>query len=621
MNYITIENVTRTYGEKVLFKNITFYIGKGQKAALIAKNGTGKSTLMRILTGKEQPEGPEGKIIVHKGIRVSYLEQEPAFNDAHNVLEAAFSGDHPAINAIRGYEKALLHPENETALQAAITEMDDQKAWDQEARCKEILSKLNINFFERNVNELSGGQRKRLALARILIEEPDLLILDEPTNHLDLDMIEWLEKYLQQTNLTLFLVTHDRYFLQSVCNVIYEMERGNLYKYTGTYSDYLDKKALREENEAANLDKNKNIMRRELEWMRRQPKARGTKAKSRIDDFYELEEKTKVKINQEAVEIMVKTERMGSKILEAHNISKSFGGQKIIERFDYKFKRKDRVGIIGPNGTGKSTFLNILTGGMPPDSGKIVIGDTVVFGYYTQSGMNLAEDKRVIEVITDIAEFIPLEKGRKMTAAQLLEKFLFSRGQQQVYVSQLSGGERRRLYMLTILMNNPNFLILDEPTNDLDIVTLNVLEDFLEDFPGCLLIVSHDRYFMDKLVEHLFVFEGDGIISDFPGNYTDYRASLDSIAAVQNTKTQESKEPVASIAPKDTLSYDERKEIKRIENELKKLEDKKSEITNKFNDAGISPAEIEKLSNELGLINEQIESKEFRWMELAEKAG
>ena len=625
MNYLTLENISKAYGEKVLFSNISLHIDKGQKIALVAKNGTGKSTLMRVVNGSEAPEGENAKIELRKDIRIGFLVQDPDFKSYHSIMDAVFDSDNEKVKAIKAYEKALLNTEDAEAMQNAMAKMEDLKAWDFEARIKEILSKLNILQLGQHVSVLSGGQKKRLALAKILIEEPEFLILDEPTNHLDLDMIEWLEEYLQQAKLTVFMVTHDRYFLERVCNTIIELDRGVLYRYKGNYSEFLEKKATREDVEDRTLDHTKKLLNRELQWIRRQPKARGTKAKSRVTSFYDIKEKASQKIANDKLQIDIKGNRLGSKIVEAHYISKSYDDLLLIDNFDYKFRKKERVGIVGANGAGKSTLLKLLTKEIRPSSGKVVVGDTVVFGYYSQDGIKLKEDRRVLDVVQDIAEYIPLEKGIKLSASQMLERFLFPPKQQQVYVSQLSGGERRRLYLLTVLMKNPNFLILDEPTNDLDIITLNILEDFLIDFPGCLIIVSHDRYFMDKLVEHLFIFEGNGKIKDYNGNYSDYRV-------IQKGKDQE-KNRVERKAEKDLnkknkeaakedsqkLSYEERKEMNRLEKEIKKLEAKKVTIGERFNDTqNLTPEDIQKLSKELNEIDKTIEEKEARWLELAE---
>ena len=625
MNYLTLEHVTKRYGEKVLFEDLTLHISRGDKVALVAKNGSGKSTLLRVIAGIEGVEGEQASVLLHRDVRTGFLDQDPDFYGKDSVLEAVFDHDNPMMTAVREYESALLHPEQEERLQSALSKMDDLKAWDFEATVKEVLFKLDIQDLSQKVSTLSGGQRKRLALARLIIDDPDFLILDEPTNHLDLEMTEWLEEYLQRSGLTLFMVTHDRYFLDRVCNVIVELEGGQLYIHRGNYTHFLESKAIREEVEARTLERNKKLYSRELEWIRRMPKARGTKAKARVDQFEILKDKVSGKRTQEEVQMEIKGNRLGGKILELHNVSKSFGDRRIIQHFDYKFRKGERVGIVGPNGAGKTTFLQILTGALRPDSGKVVVGDTISFGYFTQSGIQLKEDKRVIDVVRDVAEFIPLAKGQKLTAPALLERFLFSRAQQQVFVSQLSGGERRRLYLLTILMDNPNFLILDEPTNDLDIITLNVLEDFLFDFPGCLVIVSHDRYFMDKIVDHLFVFEGEGRIRDYNGKYTDYRITKK--REEQERKRAEAAVREKTVAPdkrsggqENALSHDQRKELKRLEKELAKLENEKKEKTARFSDSDLTSEQINRLSVELGDLNKRIEELEERWMLLAEQA-
>lgn len=624
MNYLSLEHVTRTYGEKVLFKDLSLQISKGQKVALVAKNGSGKSTLLRVIAGLETPEGEAAEVLMRRDIRVGYLVQEPDFYEADTVLDAVLDSDNPLVQVVKRYERALLGAGDEAEMQAVLLQMDDLKAWDVEARIKEILFKFNISQLDQLVGNLSGGQKKRLALAKLIIDEPELLILDEPTNHLDLDMIEWLETYLQQPNLTLFMVTHDRYFLERICNHIVELEHGRLYRYTGNYSDYLEKRAIRQETESAELEKNRKLLSRELDWVRRSPQARTTKAKSRVDAYYHLEEKVSNVPVSKDIQIDIQGQRLGKKIVELHNVSKHYGDLKIVEGFDYKFKKKERVGIVGPNGVGKTTFLKIITKEIRPDTGKVVIGDNTVFGYYTQDGIQLAEDKRVIDVVQDIAEYIPLEKGQKLSAAQLLERFLFSRKQQQVYVSQLSGGERRRLFLLTVLMQNPNFLILDEPTNDLDIVTLNVLEDFLMDFPGCLIVVSHDRFFMDKIVDHLFVFEGEGRIRDFNGDYSEYRELQKELDREQRrterAEQQKTKAVEETQRERPRLSQEERKEMNKLEKEIKRLETRKTEIMDAFNATDLTPDRIEQLGRELSTLNTDLEEKEMRWLELAELA-
>ncbi len=623
MNYLTLENVSRSYGEKVLFQNVSLQINKGEKVALIAKNGSGKTTLMRVIAGIEPSEGAVSKVLFRKDIRIGFLQQEPDLYEKHNALEAIFDSDMEVVQVVKRYERAMLYPDDAKEMQEALSRMDDLKAWDFEAKAKEILFKFNITDLEQPIATLSGGQKKRLALAKLLIEEPEFLILDEPTNHLDLDMIEWLESYLSQQNITLFMVTHDRYFLQNICNHILELDRGQLYRYTGGYSDFLEKKAHRMENEAVVLDKTKKFYKKELEWMRRMPKARTTKSSAREGRFYEIKEKAHRQNEQDEIQIEIKGQRLGSKILELHYISKAYSDLKIIEDFHYKFKKGERVGIVGKNGIGKSTFLRMLTGEERPDTGKVVVGETVVFGYYTQDGIDasLDGDKRVLDFITDIAEYIPMDKGRKLTAGQLLERFLFPRPQQQVYISQLSGGERRRLYLLSILMRNPNFLILDEPTNDLDVITLNILEEWLLEFPGCVLIVSHDRFLLDKLCDHLFVFEGNGRVKDYNGRYMDYRAMQ--LAQERQRKELEKPKQGKPNEPKirtgSGLTNKEKNELKRLERDMEALETRKQKIHAAFAEPGISVDDIEKLSKELKVLEATLEEKETRWMELEDR--
>ncbi len=622
MNYLTIENISKSFGENILFENLSFHIAKGEKVAFVARNGMGKSTLLKIIIGEESAEGEQAMVRLHKDVKLVYLDQSPELNDKQTVLEAVFETDNPTLTAIRNYEMCLLRPKEEEALQAALAKMDELEAWDYEVQIKQILFKLNINDLEQSIATLSGGQQKRVALAKVLIDEPDFLILDEPTNHLDLEMIEWLENYLTKTNLTLFMVTHDRYFLERVCDTIIELDEGQIYRYRGNYSHFLIKKQERKEHQVRDVVRARSLMRTELDWMRKQPKARGTKGKARIDAFYELEDRASKNIKEESLKMDIKTTRMGSKILELHNISKGYGDLKLIEKFNYKFKKKDRVGIIGKNGAGKSTLLNLLLQLDKPDTGKIVKGETVQFGYYSQDGIQLSEQKKVIEVVRDIAEYIPIEgKGRNITASVLLEHFLFPKEQHYTFVHKLSGGERRRLYLLTILMQNPNFLILDEPTNDLDILTLNVLEEFLMEFKGCLVVVSHDRYFMDKLVEHTFVFEGDGLIRDFPGNYTQYRDKLETEAQQpkENDEPKKKKSTEPEAKKDHQISREQRKAINRVENQIKKLENQKTELSAKFGDPNLNPNDIPALAKELEQIKQQIEEKEMEWMEMVEE--
>jgi ABC transport system ATP-binding/permease protein len=618
--YLELENVSKSYGEKILFEGISLPLNKGNKVALVAKNGTGKTTLLRVAAGVDLPEGVGSRVYVHRDARMAYLSQDPDFDPRQTVIDAVLDGDSPVVRATRRYERALILPDMEADLQAALVEMDDHKAWDFEARVKEVLSKLKINRFDQKIGSLSGGQRKRLALAQIIIHEPDLLILDEPTNHLDLDMIEWLEEYLSQPGLTLLMVTHDRYFLERVCDHIIELEYGKLYRYSGNYTAFLEKKAIRQETGQSEWEKDRKLLKRELEWCNRSPQARTTKAKSRIDAAELLREKVENHSVDKELQIEIKGQRLGKKILEAHHIGKAYDGVPIVEGFTYKFSQGERVGIVGPNGVGKSTFLKMLLQEVRPDAGKVVIGGNTLFGYYGQEGMQLAQDKRVIDVVRDIAEFIPLEKGQKLTAAQLLERFLFSRAQQQVFVSQLSGGEKRRLYLLTILMTNPNFLVLDEPTNDLDILTLNVLEDFLLEFPGCVLIVSHDRYFLDKLVDHLFIFEGKGHIRDFLGDYSDYRELQKQQDREQRRqeRSEQQQRKTEAVRLQPGLNPEQKKELKRLEKQIAELERQKQEVSLQFEQADLTADRITELSKQLGKLQEELELKELRWMELAE---
>ncbi|TLF45789.1 ABC-F family ATP-binding cassette domain-containing protein [Maribacter aurantiacus] len=621
MNLLTVENISKSYGELVLFQDLSFGINKDQKIALIAKNGTGKTSILNILSGSDQPDS--GQVNYRKGIRVSFLDQEPVMNADLTVEETIFASDNEILKVIANYEKALSNPEDTEAYQKAFEAMDRFEAWDFETQYKQILFKLKLEDLHAKVGKLSGGQKKRLALANALINRPDLLILDEPTNHLDLEMIEWLEEYFKKENLTLFMVTHDRYFLERVCIEIIELENGKLYSYKGNYSYYLEKKEARLELEAVEQHKTEILYKKELSWMRRQPKARTTKSKSRIDDFHVIKEKASQRRKEHEVQLELNMERMGNKIIEIHKVSKSYPNKVILEKFDYSFTKGERVGIIGKNGTGKSTFLNILTGRDKPDNGKVVIGDTIKFGYYTQKGIQIKEGQKVIDVIREFGDYIPLMKGRQISAQQLLERFLFDRKKQYDFVEKLSGGERKRLYLCTVLIQNPNFLILDEPTNDLDIVTLNVLESFLLDFPGCLIVVSHDRYFMDKIVDHLFVFKGEGVIEDFPGNYSDYRTYEDS-KVIEQREQKEKSEPVKNTwkePEKYKLSYLEQKEYKNLEKEIKQLEAKKLEIQDKFTDTSLSGEEIEALSIELGELSDTIDQKTERWFELADQKG
>ena len=618
MNLLTVENISKSYGELVLFSDISFGINKDQKIALIAKNGSGKTSILNIMSGKDTSE--TGQVTTRKGIKISFLEQEPDLNPNLTVEQTIFTTDNEILKVIAAYEKAVENPDNTTQYQKAFEAMERLNAWDFETQYKQILFQLQLSDLNAKVSTLSGGQKKRLALANALLNKPDLLILDEPTNHLDLEMIEWLEAYFAKESITLFMVTHDRYFLDRVCNEILELDNNQLYTYKGNYSYYLNEKEARMEREAVEQQKTKMLYKKELEWMRRQPKARTTKSKSRIDDFAEIKQRAHQRRKDHEVQLELNMERLGSKILELHNISKSYGDKTILNKFDYNFTKGERVGIIGKNGTGKSTFLNIITQQESVEGGKVVVGDTVKFGYYTQKGIPDKEGQKVIDVIREFGDYIPLKKGRQISAQQLLERFLFDRKKQYDFVEKLSGGERKRLYLCTVLIQNPNFLILDEPTNDLDIVTLNVLESFLLDFPGCLIVVSHDRYFMDKIVDHLFVFRGEGIIEDFPGNYSDYRVYESSkvIEERENkTTTSEKTENNWRDTSGGKLSYSEQKEYKQLEKDIQKLEEKKEALQHNFTDPDLDGDAIAKLSIELKEVTDAIEEKTERWFELS----
>ncbi len=626
MNYVSVENIAKSYGELVLFENISFGINKDQKIGFVAKNGSGKTSLLHILAALDAPD--TGQVISRKGITISFLPQEPNLDPTLTIEETIFASDNRTLKTIQSYEKALLNMEDQDAYQKAFEAMDAVQAWDFETQYKQILFKLKLDDLDRKVKMLSGGQKKRLALAVLLLSKPDLVILDEPTNHLDLEMIEWLEEYFKKENLTLFMVTHDRYFLENVCNEIVELEDGVLYGYKGNYAYYLENKESRRATEAAELAKTKQLYKKELEWMRRQPKARTTKSKSRIDDFYKIKEAAHKRRSEHEVQLEINMERLGGKILEFHKVSKSFDDLTILDKFEYVFKTGERVGIIGKNGTGKTTFLNIITGALSPDNGKVIVGDTVKFGYYTQSGIQAKEGQKVLDVIKEFGDFIPLKKGRIISAGQLLERFLFDGKRQHDFVEKLSGGERKRLYLCTVFIQNPNFLILDEPTNDLDVVTLNVLENFLLDFPGCLLVVSHDRYFMDKIVDHLFVFKGNGVIENFPGNYSDFRAYEGGIdkafAKAEKTPLTQIEESSEKVSWKEkqhsgNLSYQEQKEHAKLERDIAKLEQDKTEKEKVFLDPSLSQDQITEESKKLQEIISQIEAKEERWFELSSK--
>jgi ATP-binding cassette subfamily F protein uup len=618
MNYLSAESVSKSFSDKWLFKNVSIGISKGERVALVGVNGSGKSTLLNILSGIMPPD--EGKVSVRKEITVGYLGQHPQFEENKTVLDTLFSSKNPALEAVKAYEQAL---EGVGNLDQAIERMEALKAWDYEVKIKQIMGKLGIHDLEKPVKHLSGGQRKRVAMARVLIEQPDLLIMDEPTNHLDLDTIEWLENLIATQQQTLLLVTHDRYFLDRVANEIVEINNGQLFRYKGNYSYFLEKKAERELAQEAETDKAKNLMRKELEWMRRQPKARGTKSKSRIDAFYELKDKASRQNNSSTIELSMKAVRQGGKVIEVEKINKNFSGQSVVKDFSYVFKKMDRIGVIGKNGVGKTSFLNMLTGKIQPDSGTIDKGATTTIGYYTQDELSFKEDQRVIDVVLEIAEVVTMANGQVVTASQFLQYFLFTGAMQYSVVSKLSGGEKRRLQLLKILIKNPNFLILDEPTNDLDIVTLNILEDFLQNFPGCLIIVTHDRYFMDQLVDHLFVFEGEGKIKDFPGNYTDYREWLEEEKKELSTTKQAfapvlSKSELVQNTGKKKITFKEKQEYEQLEKEINQLEKQKKQLIEKMNNGSVNHQELAQSASQVEDIDRQLAAKSDRWLELAE---
>lgn len=635
MNYLSAETISKAFSDRWLFRNISFGVSKGEKVAIVGPNGVGKSTLLNILAGSLTPD--EGRVSTRKEITIGFLSQNPDFDLNLTILDTLFSTQHPALRAIKSYEQAMAHPEDMDLLETAITQMDATKAWDYETQVKQMLGALDIHDLDKTVGQLSGGQRKRVALARVLIEQPDLIILDEPTNHLDLQAIEWLEDYLSSQNMTLLLITHDRYFLDAVTNVIVEIDQGQLYRYQGNYGYFLEKKGEREAQQTAETDKARNLMRKELEWMRRMPKARGTKAKYRVDAFYDLQAKAAGNKAAAQMELSVQTKRLGGKIIELEKVSKSFDGKMLVRDFSHVFKKQDRIGIVGRNGVGKTTFLNMLTGSLLPDSGTIDRGETMQFGYYTQQELVYKENQRVIELVQEIAEVITVAGGQTMTASQFLNLFLFPPAKQWDLVAKLSGGEKRRLQLLRVLIKNPNFLILDEPTNDLDLATMNVLEEFLDSFGGCLILVSHDRYFMDRLVEHLFVFEGDGNIRDFPGNYTDYREWLEEkeaqekvqekkIVSAKTAKPAEANRQPTPVAvetpkiPKRKLSFKEQKEYETLEKEIAELERQKAQIIVKMTAGSSSHAELSAWAKENQTIERQLETKSGRWLELGEFA-
>jgi len=627
MHYLTAESLSKSHGVKPLFEGLTFHVEEGDKIALVARNGFGKSSLMRILAGRDTADS--GRLWIHKDVTMVYLEQEPPFMEKSTVLENVFHHEHPVLDAIRDYEAADEKGDPEV-LAKSIERMDELGAWDFDAKVRQILGRLGVRQLHQTMETLSGGQRKRVALARTLIDigfEPRhvLLMMDEPTNHLDVEMVEWLESHLNRERVTLLLVTHDRYFLDAVCDEIWELDAGGLQVHRGDYADYLERKAARMESDAASIEKARNLYRRELDWMRRQPQARTTKSKSRQDRFYDVEAKASQRIEQKDMQLQVKMTRLGGKVAELKKVYKSYGDKTILKGFDYTFKKGERVGVIGKNGAGKSTFLNILLGNETADSGKVNIGETVVFGHFSQQGLRIKEDMRVIEYVKAIAESFPLAGGGSLSASQFLERFLFPPEQQYTPVSRLSGGERKRLQLLSILFRNPNFLMLDEPTNDLDLPTMGVLENFLEDYEGCLLIVSHDRYFMDRLVDHLLVFEGEGVVSDFPGNYARYREQLASTEKQPSRDKPQQKptEKVGEDEPKPEtakrkMGFKERREFERLEGELEELNKEKQAIVASMEDGSLPFPELEKLSARFREVESLIDAKEMRWLELSE---
>ncbi len=619
MNYLSAENISRNLGERWVFKNLFFGLQKGEKVALIGKNGTGKTTLMESIMGMQSPD--EGKITIRKGIRVGYLPQNPIFEENERVLNYLFSDDLPSAVAIKAYEKAMLSGDPQE-LEDSFALMESNNAWDYEARAKQIISRLGIPDGDQQVSTLSGGQKKRLSLAKLLIESPDIMILDEPTNHLDIETIEWLEGILSGPNVTVLVVSHDRYFLDKVCNKMMELANGSIYTYEGNYGYFLEKKAEREASEASTVAKAKNLYRKELEWMRRQPKARGTKAQYRIDAFAETEEVAHRKVDDSKLELNIQMSRLGNKIIEINHLKKAWGEKKIVNDFTYTFKKKDRIGIVGKNGAGKTTFLQLLTGLEQPDSGTIDPGETLVIGYYTQLPFEFKPEQRVIDTITEIAEVIPYGKNESLTPSQFLSKFLFPTAQQYTPVSKLSGGEKKRLQLMQVLVKNPNFLILDEPTNDLDLDTLQLLEDFLSEFQGCLLLVSHDRYFMDNLVDQLILVEGEGEVNFFNGNYTDYRISLENKEKepAPVTKAPVIETPVTPVQKGAKLSFKEQKEFEELEKEMATLESEKEALIEKLNGGSEDFQLLADWAKAIETIKNTLEEKELRWLELSERA-
>ena len=622
MNYLSVENLTKSFGERVLFSDLTFGIDQGQKVSIIAKNGSGKTTLLRCLMDYEQYDS--GRIVYRNDIRIAFMEQTELMNEKQTILEAVFDHDLPELKLIKEYNVAMDN-NDEKALEHLYQEITEMNAWDIEVKVQQILSVLKLQDTSQVVGSLSGGQKKRVALAKVLLSDADFLFLDEPTNHLDLDMIEWLESYLATSKSTILMVTHDRYFLEVVCDTIFELADKTLYKYKGNFSYYLEKKAEREDQLQSTIEKAKNTFRKELDWIRRQPKARSVKQKARVDAFQDIKKIALQNTDEDELELPVKMERLGSKIVEFHKVGKEFGEKKILEDFTYNVQRLERLGIVGNNGSGKTTFLKMLLGEEPTNKGKIVIGETVVFGYYSQDLIKVKDDFKVIDVVKEVAEYIPLEKGKQLSAAQLLERFLFPRDMHYTFVHKLSGGEKRRLKLLRVLMSNPNFLILDEPTNDLDIFAMSVLEDYLRNFQGCLIVVSHDRYFMDKMVDHLFVFEGEGVIKDIVGNYTDFRKKQiqdkrDDKNGVSKVKIEKVvvEKPKVKEEVKRKLNFKEKAEFESLEKNLEKLELDKATILAKISSEGVSNQDVYELGVKLGEIVSEIEEKTNRWIELSE---
>lgn len=619
MNYLSAESLSKSFREQWLFKDLKFGISRGEKVALVGANGVGKSTLLKILTG--QLASDSGRVSVREGIRLGYLTQQPTVDDKLTVKDILFDEKNEVARVVGEYEDAIHHPDTSPdRMQFLLERMSDLNAWDYDAKVQEITGKLGVTDLDQKFGELSGGQRKRTFLAQLLLSEPDLIILDEPTNHLDLEAIEWLENYLSGQNVTLVMVTHDRYFLDNVVNEIIEIDRGKLFTYKGDYAYFLEKKAEREEMLKTEVAKAKNLLKKELEWMRKQPKARGTKAKYRIDAFYELQEKASQNLKKDSLELDIQERRQGGKILELHQITKGYGGKSMVDNFSYVFKKKDRIGVVGKNGVGKSTFLNILTGKVQPDKGELIPGVTTKIGYFTQETEDLNPAHRVIEEVKEIAEFITLSDGTSISASKFLEMFLFPPEKQYTYIEKLSGGEKKRLQLMKILITNPNFLILDEPTNDFDIDTLNVLEDFLEKFSGCLVLVSHDRYFMDHLVEQLFVFEGEGKIRVYNGNYSDYRSEQDELEAAASKKPTKKAEDVKAAEGdgKRKITFQEKKEYEDIQKEINGLETEKRNLLEKLNKPGVANADVIALSEKLGSLDQAIDAKTLRWLELEE---